>query len=65
MFLLLAGFFFAVFAGNVFFASIGGSSPVGDVGELIILMFATGFFVIAILQAERRREHERKETSNR
>ena len=66
MFLLLAGVFFAIFAGNVFFGSVRGASLLGDVGELIILMFAAGFFVIAILQAERHREENKREnTPNR
>lgn len=57
MFLILAALTFAVFVGNVFYGSIGGSSPLGNVGELILLMFTTIFFVVSILQAEKRRDH--------
>ncbi|MXN67505.1 hypothetical protein GR183_21585 [Stappia sp. GBMRC 2046] len=65
MFLVMAGVFFAVFVGNVFFVSVGGASPVGDVGELILLMFAAVSFVVAILRAESRREFERVNSKNR
>ncbi|MCB1449269.1 MAG: hypothetical protein KDJ67_03985 [Nitratireductor sp.] len=57
MFLILAALSFSVFVGNVFYGSVSGSSPLGNVGELLLLMLAAVSFVVAILQAEKRRDH--------
>lgn len=52
MYLRLAILSFALFMGHIFMGSVWGASIVGDVGELIILLFTSVLFVIAILQAE-------------
>ena len=54
MFLVLAIAFFSLFIGHVVIGSISGTSLVGDVGELIILICASVTFVVAILNAEKK-----------
>jgi hypothetical protein len=54
MFLILAAISFAMFFANVLFASAGWASPLGNLGELALLVVATVCFVIAVLQAEKR-----------
>jgi|TARA_B100001027_G_C16182431_1_gene292122 hypothetical protein len=54
MFLILAAISFAIFFANVLFASAGWVSPLGNLGELALLVVATVCFVVAVLQAEKR-----------
>ena len=56
MYLLISAAFFAVYVGNVLLGSLGGTSPFGNVGELLLLVCAVLSFVVAILQAERQRD---------
>lgn len=54
MFLAFAAILFAVFLGNVVFASTGGAPFLDDVEELIVMMCSTVAFVVAILGSEKR-----------
>jgi|GEM_PF-1225859 len=53
MYLLLSIVFFLLFVGHVLVGSMAGIAPVGDVGEMIILVLAAVCFVVAILKAEK------------
>lgn len=55
MFLTIAAALFAAFTINIVFSAQGGTSPINDVGELLLLLSATIAFVVAILQAEKKR----------
>lgn len=62
MFLGLTVVTFFLFVGHIFIGSVWGTSLVGDVGELLILLCASIFFVVAILQAEKA-EKSKKQNS--
>lgn len=53
MYLRIAFLTFVLFVGHVFIGSVWGTSLIGDIGELLLLICASVFFVVAILQAER------------
>jgi hypothetical protein len=52
MYLGLALTTFVLFVGHVFLGSFWGISLVGDIGELLMLICSSAFFVLAILRAE-------------
>ncbi len=58
MFLMLAAISFALFFANVLFASAGWASPLGNLGELGLLVVATVCFVVAVLKAEKRADQK-------
>ena len=62
MYLALAIAFFTLFIGHVVIGSVSGTSLVGDVGELFILICASVTFVIAILRAEKKAELQNQST---
>lgn len=53
MYLWMSIGLFLLFVGNVATGSINGQAILGDISEMLLLMAATGFFVAAILSAER------------
>lgn len=52
MFLIIAALFALAFVANVVMGATGGSSFVGDVGEMLLLLAASVNFVVAILKRE-------------
>lgn len=42
-----------LFVGNVSMGSVNGQAVLGDVSEMFLLMTVSGFFVAAILKAQR------------
>jgi hypothetical protein len=57
MYLIASFLVFCVFALNVALgASSGGSSYLGDVGEMLVLFVAAALFVVGILQKEAARK---------
>lgn len=52
MALALAILSFAAFAANVVLGASGMGAPLGDVGEMLVLLTASAFFVVAILKKE-------------
>ncbi len=59
MFLALSLAVFACFAANVAMGAFAGSAPLGDVGEMLVLLTASALFVVAILQKEAARNKEK------
>jgi len=59
MYLKLSFLTFILFAGHILLGSLWGVSVVGDIGELIILLCSSVFFVVAILQAETKEKPDR------
>lgn len=53
MYLILSIALFSLFVGHVLAGSFAGMAPVGDIGEMIILILAAICFVVAILKAEK------------
>ncbi len=53
MYLWISIGLFLLFVSNVAMGSINGQAFMGDVSEMLLLMAAAGFFVAAILSAER------------
>lgn len=52
MYLILAFLLFCAFAANVVTGATGGTAPLGDVLEMLVLFAATICFVAAILRKE-------------
>ena len=52
MFLVGAVFVFAVFFSNVAMGAFADAAFLGDVGEMLVLSFASVLFVVAILKKE-------------
>ena len=57
MYLIAAFVLFLCFIGNVLLGSMGEGPLLGNVGELLLLIGVSVFFVAAVLLAERRRVH--------
>lgn len=49
---LAAAILLAAFTGNVIIGATSNSAPLGDVGEMLLLLAASVLFVIAILKKE-------------
>ncbi|MDJ0820823.1 MAG: hypothetical protein QNJ09_03300 [Paracoccaceae bacterium] len=58
MFLAAAIVTFALFAGNVALGAFAGNAVLGDVGEMVVLLAASIFFVVAILKREADRKNK-------
>lgn len=58
MFLVASFIAFVVFTVNVALGASSGNAFLGDVGEMLVLLVASVFFVVAILlkEAERKKE---------
>ncbi len=54
MALVLAAILFAIFVANVMMEAFAGAGILGDVGEMLVLFFASVAFVAAILRREAR-----------
>ncbi|MGR3570220.1 hypothetical protein [Brevirhabdus sp.] len=52
MSMLIAAILFAIFAADVIIGSTGGKVFLSDVGEMLMLLGASVFFVVAILKRE-------------
>ena len=53
MYLWISIGLFVLFVGNVAMGSVNDQAILGDVSEMLLLMAVAGFFVAAILSAER------------
>ncbi len=49
----IASLLFAAFVGNVLLGATTGAPILGDLGEMVVLFIASGFFVAGILGRER------------
>lgn len=58
MSLLIAAVLFGVFAANIGLGSMGRQVFLGDVGEMLVLLAASIFFVAAILKREAARQEK-------
>lgn len=58
MFLFVSLFVFAVYFSNVAFGAFADSVFLSDVGEMLVLLVASIFFVVAILQKEADRKNK-------
>ena len=61
MFLIGSFIVFAVFFVNVAMGAFADASFLGDVGEMLVLMFASVLFVVAILKKEAARNRDDSE----
>lgn len=52
MFLTASILAFALFSANVALGAFTGNALLGDVGEMLVLLAASGLFVVAILKKE-------------
>ncbi|MCL3882915.1 hypothetical protein [Marivita sp. GX14005] len=59
MFLIAAILTFAVFFANVAMGAFTGTTFIGDLGEMLVLLAASIFFVVAILKREADRENRK------
>lgn len=60
MFLAASILVFLVFATNVAMGAFAGAAFMGSVAEMLVLLFATVLFVVAILKREAARETSRR-----
>ena len=58
MALVLAILSFVAFTANVALGASGVGAPLGDVGEMLVLLTASTFFVVAILKKEADRRNK-------
>lgn len=58
MFLTASLLTFVVFATNVAMGAFAGNAFLGDLGEMLVLLVASTFFVVAILQKEADRKNK-------
>ena len=65
MYLVIAAIGFLLFFGHVLLGKFTGTSIIGDIGELLLIIFASALFTIAILKAEREQEENRVDSFGR
>lgn len=58
MALVVSGLFMLAFVSNVVLGAFTAQAPVGDVGEMLLLLGASVAFVAAILTREAAKNHE-------
>lgn len=58
MFLTASAVMFVLFAANVAMGAFTQSAPLGDIGEMLVLLAAATLFVVAILKKEADRKRE-------
>lgn len=61
MYLWISIGLFLLFVGNVAMGSINGQPLLNDVSEMLLLMAVSGFFVAAILRAQRDANYSKSE----